>query len=88
MEYLIITIFIVGVFVLTSYLKTKYVKERKWKNLVLDSSALVLMGLVFAFGLKNNTPASLSNFKIFLITLTLLYFGYRIYKDLKLLRSK
>lgn len=87
-EFIFIAIFLLITFALISYLKRRFLKENKWKTIVMDVSAFLLIFTLFVFGHANENRTSFTNFKALLIILTVLYFGYKIYKDIRLLKTK
>lgn len=87
-EYIFNAIFILSTFAFISYLKRRFLKENKWKTIVMDLSAFLLIIFLFVFGHVNENRTSLTSFKTLLIVLTVFYFGYKIIKDIRLLKAK
>jgi hypothetical protein len=82
-EYILIGIFMISTYLGFSYLRKRYLKKYKWRNVVLNSLALVLFLALFLIGLKDDAKPFNINFRILLIVFISLYFIYEMYQDIR-----
>lgn len=87
-EYIFMALFIIAIFALSSFLRVRYLKKSKWEIIVMDILAFLLIFFLFIIGHKGETETGFSNFKTLLIIFTVVYFAYKIYKDIRLLKTK